>query len=134
MNKYLQNLNDIYLQMYKVYQEMIINYRKIVKNKNTSISKNQLIEIQKYMENDIPKQTSQFVEYLVNRTRIDYENESISEILYNIYSTQAEMFLLSKFANNPVLDSEINKINYKMAELTALYEYNAIEASKTIKN
>lgn len=134
MNKYLENLNDIYLQMYNIYQQMLVNYRKIIKNKNTSISKNQLIEIQKYMKKEIPEQTTQFVEYIINRTRIDYENESVSQILYDIYTTQAEMVLFSKFVNNQELDSEIERVNNKMAQLTALYEYNALEAAKTIKN
>ena len=134
MEKYKKQLDDIFLKMTSLYQNMLVNYRKIIKNTGASVSRNQMIEFENKKEQEIPQYTSEFVDLLVNKTRLDYENETYAQILYDIYSTQAEIGLMTEITKNQKLKEEFHKNNDKMAELTALYEITAHEALKHIRN
>ncbi len=134
MEKYKKQLDDIFLKMASLYQNMLVNYRKIIKNTGASVSRNQMIEFENKKEQEIPVYTADFVDLLVHKTRLDYETETYAQILYDIYSTQAEIGLMTEMTKNQKLKEEFHKNNDKMAELTALYENTAHEAIKHIRN
>lgn len=134
MDKYKKQLDDIFLKMVNFYQIMLVKYRNTVKNTGATVSENKLKEFEKYRKEKIPLYTAEFVDFLINKTRLDYENETYAEVLYGVYSTQAEIGLMAEITKNEKLKEEFHKNNDKMAELTALYENTAHEALKHIHN